>query len=182
MTIDENRYSQFSWWSIFIDFRYNSININIDYIDWYRLYRLSVFIDWAHRGNRSEIGFSIVLKRSRMFFTINSGWHQAKLRLFPIFPWDRRCRSLSSTGHQLVQAKLERVQNAYGGVVEGTAGYYPTASTHGRFVLPPVSVALRDKHGCPSNLRSTSTISPGIIWECEQCERINFCTTQKILK
>ena len=46
MEIDENRYAQFSWWSI------SDINwlINVDYIDWHRLYRLLVFIDWARRG------------------------------------------------------------------------------------------------------------------------------------
>ena len=100
------------------------------------VYRLSSIVN--------GLGFSIVVKNSfrENLSTLcrpTVGWRLAVCvwnritssvrsltRLFaqsPIFPWDRRCRSLSSRGRHLgllMRAKLERVQNAR--VVEDTAG------------------------------------------------------------
>ena len=72
----------------------------------------------------------------------------------PIFPLDRRCRSLSPTGRHLgllMRAKLGRGQNARG-----------SPWTHRHFVLSPVSLTSRDQDGGASDSTTISRKNRGL--------------------
>ena len=100
---------------------------------------------------------------SQSVFCVQLWMHQSKIqnsassRLFtvPYFPWDCRCWLLSSKDHHLgllMQAKLGRVQNAFGTLL-------PTAFTQGHFLLSQFRLHQETKRAAHRTTRSASTFS-----------------------